>query len=179
MNGLPLHPVVVHLPLVLAFLMPLVAASMLIARWRGKAPRRAWWIVTVVAGVLAAGTWAAVQTGEEDEEAVEAVVAEEAIHQHEERGEVLLWMSAAYVALMLVVPIVGTSLQRAAGLAAVAGSLGLAVTAWLVGHSGGELVYRHGAANAYVQAASRVPVGHDDAFPQRGDRDDDDDDERR
>ena len=42
METLPLHPKIVHLPIALAVLMPLITAGLLIAWWRDMLPRRAW-----------------------------------------------------------------------------------------------------------------------------------------
>ena len=49
---LPLHPRLVHLPIALSVLMPLVTSGLLLAWWRGWLPRRAW-VVAVVACVVA------------------------------------------------------------------------------------------------------------------------------
>jgi hypothetical protein len=69
----------------------------------------------------------------------------------------------------------GRAGQVARGAGAVM-SLVLAVAVLGLGRSGGELVYVHGAAQAYASA----PVGQDVAEEQRAgeDEDDDDDDER-
>ena len=61
----PLHPAVVHFPLVLAFLLPIFAIGAIWAIGRGARPRRAWSIPLAVALSLAASAWAAVETGEE------------------------------------------------------------------------------------------------------------------
>ena len=42
MDTLPLHPKIVHLPIALAVLMPLITAGLLIAWWRDMLPRRTW-----------------------------------------------------------------------------------------------------------------------------------------
>jgi len=60
----PLHPAVVHFPLVLAFLFPLFAASGFLAIRRGAAARRAWLLPTAFAIAVAGSAWLAVKTGE-------------------------------------------------------------------------------------------------------------------
>ena len=60
----PLHPAVVHFPVVLAFLLPLFAAGALWAIRRGAAPRRAWLLPIAGAAALALSAWVAVETGE-------------------------------------------------------------------------------------------------------------------
>jgi len=49
---LPLHPLIVHLPLALALLVPLLAAGTLLAWWRGWLPGRRSWAVVVALQAL-------------------------------------------------------------------------------------------------------------------------------
>jgi hypothetical protein len=145
----PLHPAIVHFPVVLAFLLPLAAAGGLWAIRRGANVRRAWAIPVLIAVALATSAWAAVETGEAQDERVERVVAERVLSAHEEMAETFL-AAAAGVALVSLVGFVGGITGRGGRLATVVGSAALVVGAARVGHSGGELVYRYGAANAYV-----------------------------
>jgi uncharacterized membrane protein len=145
----PLHPAVVHFPIVLTFLLPLAALGALWHRRRYPAARGGWMLTTALAAALTASAWLAVQTGERDEEGAERVVPEAPLEAHEEAAERFLLLSAG------VLLIAGAGLLRGrvgagARLATAAGSLGLVVAGALVGHSGGELVYRHGAAAAHA-----------------------------
>jgi uncharacterized membrane protein len=159
----PLHPAVVHFPIVLAFLLPLVAIAALWRIRRGTPARSAWGIATLTAAALTLSAWIAIQTGERDEEAVERVVAEAPLERHEEGAELFLLLSGA-VALVAGAGLLGGKVGAAARLAATAGALGLVVAGASVGHSGGELVYQHGAAAAHGPngsgAEARVDVGH-------------------
>lgn len=149
MAGIPLHPLVVHFPIVLAFLLPI---SALVALWvirKGTTPRKVWAVPFAFAAALSLSTYAATLSGEEEEDRVERVVAESAIHQHEESGERFLTLSG----VLLVVAAIGMArgtIGQAARLLATAGAIGLVVVAGQTGHSGGVLVYRHGAASAYA-----------------------------
>lgn len=148
----PLHPAVVHFPIVFVFLLPAIALGVLWAIRRGTAPRRAWLAVVVVAGLLTASSWLAVQTGGAQEDRVEGVVAESPLKSHEEAGERFLLLSVLGLA------VVGTgllkgSLGRAGRWAGVAAAGALLLAGWQVGHTGGELAYRHGAAAAYSQSS--------------------------
>ena len=60
----PLHPAIVHFPIVLTMLLPLFALGALWAIRRGARPMRAWGLTSAVAGALVASAWLAVQTGE-------------------------------------------------------------------------------------------------------------------
>lgn len=145
----PLHPAVVHFPIVLTFLLPIAAV---IALWYGRrhpGTRGAWMIATALAGALTASAWLAVETGERDEEGVERIVPEAAMEGHEEAAERFLLLSAG-VLLVAGAGLLGGPAGRAARLAATAGTFVLVAAGALVGHSGGELVYRHGAAAAHT-----------------------------
>lgn len=151
----PLHPAIVHFPVVLAFLLPLFAAVALWTVRRGSSPRRAWLLPAAVAVALAGSAWAAVETGEAQDERVEQVVEEQAIETHEELAEAFLTGSSV-VALVAALGLLGGLAGRVARFATLAGSLALIVIVARVGHTGGELVYRYGAANAYANRPSTV-----------------------
>lgn len=162
------HPKVVHLPIALAMLMPLVSGGLALAWWRGWLPKRAWVIAVVLQGVLVASGLVAMQSGEADEERVERVVAEQLIDAHEEAAEVFIWSSVAVFTLLLGAGVVRKE-RIALALSAVAtiGTLGVLGLGYRVGEAGGSLVYEHGAASAYTTLA--VPAG-----PATAHEDDDD-----
>lgn len=146
----PLHPAVVHFPVVLAMLLPAAALLGLLAVRRGTAPRTAWGYVTLVAFLLFASSFVAVRTGEQEEETVEEVVDRDAIHEHEEAGE-RLQLLAGISFLVFAAGLSGGVVGRVARPVALLASLAIAGQAYLAGKGGGELVYEHGAASAYVE----------------------------
>jgi len=157
----PLHPAVVHFPIVLAVLLPLFVVGALWAIRRGTEPVRAWSVPLAMAGLLLVSAFAAMRTGEAEEDRVEAVVPEGVLHEHEEAAERFLVLSGV---LLLVA---GAGLLRgnvgsAARLLTAAGSLGLLVAGAQVGAAGGELVYEHDAASAYVNQATSPSFDTDD-----------------
>ena len=185
----PLHPLVVHLPLALAVVVPVLAIGALFYAWRRGISRRAWAVVFLLQAGLVAGGFAALSTGEADEHRVERVVAESAIERHEESGERFVWASAGVLGLMLL-PLLTrrATLRRATIGVAAAGSVATVALAVDTGHKGGELVYENGAALAYVNTdaatgASRAARGRDGGGPGElarhgdGEGDDDDDDD--
>jgi uncharacterized membrane protein len=153
----PLHPAVVHLPIALAVLVPLVAFAALLALRAGWLPVRAWAFVVLLQACLVGSAYLAIETGENEEERVERVVAERHIEDHEERAERLLWGAA--IALLVgaagLAPGRAGALARPLGFALALGVLALAVD---VGHTGGELVYKHGAAGAYTSDVAAPPT---------------------
>jgi uncharacterized membrane protein len=145
-----LHPAIVHFPIVLAFLLPLFAIGAMVAIRKGARPLRAWSLPLGIAATLTLSAWVAVQTGEGEGERVEKVVAEAPLETHEEAAELFLTLSGVLLAVTatgLVRGVVG----RAGRVTATVGAVALVALATQVGHSGGELVYRHGAASAYVK----------------------------
>jgi uncharacterized membrane protein len=164
---LPLHPKLVHLPIALAVLMPLVSGGVLVAWWRGWLPRRTWLVPVVLLGVLLGSGLLAQRTGEQDEERVEAIVPEAALEAHEEAAEVFV-IGAAVV---LVLAAAGAALRnertaRLVAAVATAGTFVVLLLGYRVGEAGGRLVYEHGAATAFAHPTA--------AAPAKGDHDDDD-----
>ncbi|BDG02732.1 hypothetical protein [Anaeromyxobacter oryzae] len=159
MSNLPLHPAIVHIPLGLAFVVPLVAIGLAIALWRRRLPRGAFAVLVGLQLVLVAGGGLAMKLGERDEKTAERVVPEKLIEEHEERAELFLGAAGAVLAGMIAVLIVPAG--AAAGVAAVvaAGTLAVAGLAVRTGEAGGALVYQHGAAAAYLPAGSGGTAG--------------------
>jgi uncharacterized membrane protein len=170
MSGIPLHPLIVHFPVVLAVLLPISAVVALVFVRRGATPRKAWSVPVVVAASLALSAWVATQTGESQEDLVERVVSKRAIHSHEEAAERFLVLTGV-LAVVAVVGLARGNVGRAARLVSVVGAFGVLGAGVQVGHSGGLLVYREGAASAYTgtDVTSRQPITRPD-----GDRDDED-----
>ena len=151
----PLHPAIVHYPIVLATLLPLAAVVALILIAKGGHTRKTWAFVVVLSAMLALASYVAVKTGELEEDVVEEVVAEEPIHEHEEAGERLLIFSGIGV-LLMGLGLANGGLGRVGRWIGTAGSVLLLVAAYQVGRLGGELVYEHGAAQAYTDT---LPAG--------------------
>lgn len=148
----PLHPAVVHFPIVVVFLLPVLAVGALWAIRRGTPPRRAWSLVVLTAGLLAASSWLAVRTGSAQEDRVKDVVAERPLESHEEVGERFFFLSLIGLAVTGTGLLKG-SVGRAGRWAGAVAAGALVLAGWQVGHTGGELTYRHGAAVAYHQGA--------------------------
>jgi len=168
----PLHPALVHFPIVLVFLSPIAAAIALWAIRSGRLAGRAWLGVVVLQVAVLTSGWFAMEAGEDEEERVERVVAEKWIEEHEEAAERFLTIAGITLAVA-VAGLLGSSLGAVARGLTVAFALASVVLVATVGHSGGELVYRHGAAQAYTQADAANPDG---ARTRMAHEEDDDDD---
>lgn len=152
----PLHPAIVHFPIVLCVLLPIFALGALWAMRRGAAPRRAWLVPVAGAVALALSAWMAVLTGESTADRVERVVPAAVLDEHEEAGEMFLWLSAGLV-LVTAAGLVRGRTGSIARVVATVGAVGLVAAAYQVGHDGGALVYKHGAASAYAPATPGAP----------------------
>ncbi len=151
MDGLPWHPAIVHLPLSLAVLIPLLGGTLWwVAR---KDDQLAGWVFRLPLGAQIMALVTAIisqRTGDADHSRVKEVVDIAIIHAHEEAGEMFtiacgvvlaIWFASA-AAREAKVARTAALIAIVAGL--VAGGLGLRA-----GHLGGELVYTHGAAEAW------------------------------
>ena len=174
MNGLPLQPAIVHLPLGLAIILPLAAIVVAVLAWRGRAGRALLTSLAIAQAALVISGYVAMQLGESDEEVVEPVVGEAALESHEERAETFIVVAAAVlVTLGAAAALSRQPVGRILVSVGAAGTVAVAALGLAVGHSGGELVYVHGAAAAHVSQAgaagapapgreSRGGEGHDD-----------------
>ncbi|HKJ03057.1 MAG TPA: hypothetical protein VJ997_11400, partial [Longimicrobiales bacterium] len=106
---------------------------------------------------------------------VESVVSERVIHGHEEAAEALL-AGSVILAVVILGGLAPGVVGKGARYAAVPVALVVLALGFRVGRSGGELVYTHGAAAAYVQDAGGGGTGPATAVRRR---DDDDDHDRR
>jgi uncharacterized membrane protein len=165
----PLHPALVHFPIVFTVLLPLVILG---ALWmaRRNPSRRTWAAPVIVAAALSASAWLAVQTGESQEERVESAVGEAPLEDHEDAASRFLLLSLGVLGIAAV-GLAGGAVGKLARGATLAGSLGLAVAGYQVGRSGGELVYQHGAAAVYADAGNTTT--RPDKDREREDHDED------
>lgn len=151
MDGLLFHPKVVHIPMALGVLMPLIAGGLLLSWWRDWLPRRAWFVGVALQAILLGSGALSLSSGEAEEERIERVVAERFIEAHEQAAEVFVWASGGVLGLMLLASALGA--RRAALPTASAATLGTFLVLGLgyrTGEAGGRLVYEQGAAQAYV-----------------------------
>jgi uncharacterized membrane protein len=165
MDQLFFHPKVVHLPMALAVLMPLIAGGVLFAWWRGWFQRRVWVVVLLLQAALVGSGAAAMNTGHREEERVEQAVATEHIEAHERAADSFVWVGVAVLVLMVVPLMLPEGRARqAVSVGAFVGTLAVLALGYRVGEAGARLVYEHGAAQAYITNG-----GGGDVVPASGD----------
>jgi uncharacterized membrane protein len=149
MSGIPFHPLIVHFPIVLSVILPVAAILALLAD-RFRKERKYWAAVVLIHALLLGSGYLALQAGERDEERVEKVLASEApLETHSDKAEFFVGatgLSLLVTALGLVSGPIGMSGRVLGSLA----SLLLLFLGFQVGHTGGELIYKHGAAAAFA-----------------------------
>jgi uncharacterized membrane protein len=138
----PLHPALVHFPIVLVLLGAAVAIAALV--WpRGQLPR--WAAVLLVFG--AAGAGMAYWSGEQGKELVGLLppAAESLLDQHEDSAKLTLIaaITAAGLSLAGLATARWPATARAFRVATVVAGLTAAVLVGLTGHRGGVMVYHH------------------------------------
>lgn len=144
---MPLHPAVVHIPIALAVLMPLVSLGLLFSWWRGWLPRRAWWVAVALQAALVGSGLLALRTGHAESEQAEQARGEETVDAHEDAAEVFEWSAAGMLALALAAALLRReAAARATAGVAVAASLAVLTLGYRTGSAGGHLVYGGGAA---------------------------------
>jgi uncharacterized membrane protein len=165
----PLHPAIVHLPIALAVLIPGFAILGIWLISKDFLPPRSWSLIVLLQALLVCFGWLALETGEDQDDRVERVVAERHIEAHEEAAERFLLLAG----IGLLANAAGLLPQRNGSVGRIAGTLASLVVLAAgvsVGRLGGELVYQHGAANAYIDNAGTASS----ASPERHFEDDDD-----
>lgn len=180
MGNIPLHPLVVHFPLVLAVLLPIVLLALVVASKRGMTRDSIWWVGVVTAAILVVSAVVALKTGERDEEAVERVVAEQYLERHEERADLFLWIAVGTLVLTFVTATLRSRRAHSVlAAASIISSLAAAGSAVAVGHSGGSLVYEHNAGVAHSRSEPAIVGQRRESTNEEGGEDDEHHAERR
>jgi len=139
----------VHVPLGLAVVLPLLALGLAIPLWRETLPKRVWLVVLLLSALCLGSAMAARQTGETEEERVEEWVSRREIHKHEEAADLFVRALAittlACAAVFLIKKPKPFKISLLVLGLAYVGVLALALN---VGQLGGELVFRHNAGAA-------------------------------
>jgi len=171
MFDLPLHPIAVHFPIVLGVILPVVALVIWWAIRKEYLQQKAWVLVVFLALAYGVSSFVAVELGEEDEDKVEKVVSEKVIEEHEEAGEMIPWIASGLFLISLAgfVPKNSNRFRLALVVLSLTAIVPLANT----GHTGGQLVYQYGAANAHLSGEYKALVWSGQFYAENHEKEDD------
>ncbi|MCB0376962.1 MAG: hypothetical protein KDD33_00590 [Bdellovibrionales bacterium] len=151
MFDIPYHPMVVHLPIALAIIIPILSLFLWGAIKCKKASAKSWGILVVLTALYLVSSLAAVKSGEFDEDLVEDKIGKKLVHEHEERGEKIPWVAGVLLIAYTVTYVTGRSKLSWTHKLCTVLSIAAVYPIILAGHSGGQLVYKHGAASAHTK----------------------------
>ncbi len=163
------HAAIVHVPLGLAVVMPLLAGALTLAIWRRRLPRSAFAIVTVLQLAVVGAGLLAIRLGNADAETTEQVAPEQAVDAHEDAAEAFVWIAAGVLVAAAVALVVPARRVPAMGALVTAGALAAAALGVSAGAKGGQLVHGDGvgvprlaASSATAAAPAKHGRGHQD-----------------
>lgn len=149
----PFHPLVVHFPIALTFLLPVLMVVFTLMIKSYKMPPKSWLIILGLQFILVGSGYLSLKTGENEEDLVERVVSKTLIHEHEETAEVFVGVTVIALVLSVAAFFIKKEIQVPIKLGVAFISLIACFMAYKTGKLGGELVYKHGAASAYINAS--------------------------
>ena len=148
--NIPFHPVIVHFPIALTFILPLLILVFAFMIKQNKMSPQAWLIIIGLQLMTTVTGYVAMESGEEAEDVVEKVLDKKLIHEHEERAEIFVGSTVVSLVLSVAAFFLRKEFQFILKLAVCLISLVSGFLVYRTGESGGELVYRYGAASAYA-----------------------------
>lgn len=139
MLDMPLHPIIIHFPIAIGCLLPLlmILNSLAIRKWQW--PVRTWWMVVFLQGLFFLSALVAVETGEWDEENGRSPLVS-GLEVHEEWGEKV----PVAAGIMLALTLTPFFLPKKRNLLMIVTILGSIIVVGLLiqtGHTGGMLVH--------------------------------------
>jgi uncharacterized membrane protein len=146
---MPLHPSIVHLPIVLTFIMPVLVIAFAWMIKNNKMSPKGWILIMGLQLAVVISGYVSLETGETEEETVSRVVSKDYIHEHEEAAEIFVGSTVLALVLSIAVFFIRKEIQFPVTISIAVIGLISCYLAYKTGQLGGELVYKHGAASAY------------------------------
>jgi len=145
----PVHPMIVHFPLALTFILPILILVFAYLIKTNKMAPQGWLIIIGLQLVVVATGYISLETGENEEDLVAKVLDKKLINEHEEAAEIFVGSAVIGLVLSIGVFFIRNEIQFPIKLAIAVIGLLSCYLAFQAGSLGGELVYKHGAASAY------------------------------
>lgn len=150
----PFHPVIVHFPIALTFILPVLMLVFAFMIKSNKMSHQTWLIIIGLQIATTVTGYISLESGEDQEHLVSKVVDKKIIHEHEEAAEIFVGSTVIALVVSVAAFFLRNEIQFFVHLFITLISLVSCYLAYNAGGSGGELVYRHGAASAYVKGSS-------------------------
>lgn len=151
----PFHPIVVHFPLALTFVLPFLIIVFALMIKANKMSPKAWLIITALQLTVVATGYISLESGETEEHRVEKVVSKKLIHEHEEAAEVFVGSTVIALVLSIAAFFLRKEISFPLKLSIAGVTLISCYLAYRTGELGGELVYKYGAASAYGEEVTQ------------------------
>ena len=145
----PLHPMIVHFPMAITFILPVLIFIFAYMIKINKMTPKAWLIIVGIQLLVVVTGYISLETGETEEPTVQRVVSKNLIHDHEEAAEIFVGSTVLALVLSIGAFFLRKEISFLVMLGIGAMSLVSCYLAFQTGTLGGELVYKHGAASAY------------------------------
>lgn len=146
---IPWHPLIVHLPLALSFLLPPLVLTFALFQRKKRFPGEAWFVIVGLQILLTVSGYIALETGENDEALTKTILESRLVNEHEEAAEI--FVGSTVITLVLGIAVAFLQASYVFRIQIIIFLLGLmsCYFAYDTGLKGGELVYVHGAAEAF------------------------------
>lgn len=164
----PFHPSIVHFPIALTFILPVLILIFAFMIKSKKMTHQTWLIIIGLQLATTITGYISLDSGENEEERVEKVLEKKLIQEHEEAAEIFVGATVIALVLSVAAYFLRTEIQFFVQLAICLVSLVSCFLAYTTGKLGGELVYRHGAAGAYVRSSQPTEAAGEGLLPTPG-----------
>ncbi len=146
---LPFHPVIVHFPIALSFILPFLTFIFIYFIKTDRMKPSAWMIIAGLQLFTVASGYLALETGEREEKVVEKVVQKSFISEHEKYAEIFVGVTVLAAVVSVAAYFLAGSIQLYAQLANVIILIVAAFFAYETGEHGGDIIYKHNGARIY------------------------------
>lgn len=146
----PFHPMIVHFPMALTFVLPFLVLIFAYMIKINKMTPRGWLIIVGLQLAVTITGYVSLESGETEEHNVQKVVFKDLIHTHEEAAEIFVGSTVIALVISIGAFFLRKELQFPVKLSVALIGFVSCYLAYKTGALGGELVYKHGAASAYA-----------------------------
>lgn len=170
----PLHPALVHLPIGLIIILPLMTVLSYFLIKKNIMSKKGLILVVALQALLVGSSYLALQTEEQEEDRAEKFVSERVIETHEERAEAFTTVTVITLIISLFAYFYRERFFKPAFAVVLSFQFLVAVLGYRVGQSGGDIVYGGGLSKIKGSASSRIFSSSEEGHDEEEDHDDDD-----